>query len=94
MTAGFDWKHTGGSSFTISGNVDDGKPQLKIFVLLESLNGDKLAGSEQTYDASPDSSFTNISYTVPSSSGSYYIGISSSQNGSWSYNNPPRFVIQ
>ncbi len=92
LTSGFAWKQTGGGSFTISGTTTDGKTQIKI-VILTSLDGDILAGSEQVSDAT-GGTFTNISYTVPSSPGNYYISISSSENGSWSYYNPPRFVIQ
>ncbi len=91
ISSGFVWKQTPGASMAITGTVTDGKPNVKIFILT-NLTGDILAGSAQTVTAGTLAGGYN--YPVPSTTGSYYIGISSSEGGSWSYNNPPRFVIQ
>ena len=92
LTSNIPWYNKTGDTITITGSITDGKSDIMVFLLPETGGSTQVSNSKKTVTAS-NSSF-NFTYTIPSvSAGSYLLGISSSSNGSWSYNNAPLFVI-
>ena len=91
LTSSIPWFNKEGSTITISGSITDGKPEVIVFLVALGGNS-QVSGSVKTATASSGS--FSFSYTIPSLGNAYYyLGISSSTGGSWSYNNPPFILI-
>ena len=92
LTSNIPWYNKIGDNITVTGTVTDGKSDVMVFLLPLTGGNSQVDNSNKTVTAS-NSSF-DFSYTIPSiTAGSYLLGISSSTNGSWSYNNAPLIVI-
>ena len=92
LTSNIPWYNKIGDNITVTGTITDGKSDVMVFLLPLTGGNSQVDNSKKTVTAS-NSSF-DFSYTIPSiTAGSYLLGISSSTNGSWSYNNAPLIVI-
>lgn len=92
LISNIPWYNKIGDNITITGSITDGKYDVKVFLLPLTMGNIEVSNSMKTITTS-NLSF-NFTYTIPSiSEGSYLLGISSSSNGSWSYNNAPMLVI-
>ena len=92
LTSNIPWYNKIGDNITVTGTITDGKSDVMVFLLPLTGGNSQVDNSKKTVTAS-NSSF-DFSYTIPNiTAGSYLLGISSSTNGSWSYNNAPLIVI-
>ena len=88
LTSQIPWYLTSGNSTTIAGSVTDGSTQIKVMILSITTNS---IVKEQDFTVS---STFSVNYTIPTlSAGTYSLAISTINNGSYKWNNPPQIVI-
>ena len=88
LTSNIAWYLSSGDTITIAGSITDGASQIKVMLL--SITNNAVIAS-QDYTVSTTFSET---YTIPSlSAGTYSLAISTINNGSYKWNNPPQIVI-
>ena len=93
LETGINWHATRGASLTIRGVITDGKPDAAIFLVNSS---NQLVKDSLVFVTADTSNQTfQGEYVLPTTAtaGVYYLGISSSENSTWHYQNPPYFLI-
>lgn len=88
LTSTIAWYLSAGDTITIAGSITDGSSAIKVMILSITTNS---VVASQDYNVSTTFSKT---YTIPSlSAGTYSLAISTVNNGSYTWDNPPQIVI-
>jgi len=97
LTSSIAWYLTGGDTITIQGSLTSeaqAESSNRIAVFLVSMSGTLVTAPTTLVFETGVSTTFDFSYTVPSvPAGTYYLGISKSKDGSYSWNNPPIIVV-